>query len=440
MNVEDIRNIRLFNREKISAIWEWIDNKEAIILVGARQAGKTSILYLLIQALIKKGKGINNIFYYDLEDFEILEILNKGVKHFLEHLKFKGAHLDKKVYVFLDEIQYLDNPTNFIKLLVDHYPNIKIIASGSSTLEIRKKFKDSLVGRKIIFEIPTLTFKEFLLFKGEKELTQFLAQYSLERILMGKIKIVDASIFDRKCQILFEEYLAFGGYPAVSLENRETIKKKMLSEIYNTYVRKDINQLFNIDSLSAFNNLTKVLAVQIGSLFNHHSSSKALRIAYLTLERYLFILENTFIVKLVKPFYKNRHKELLKMPKYYFRDIGLRNCIINNFNRLDIRPDSGELIENYIFTVLQNRLDDFDEIKFWRTKSGNEVDFILEKDGIIPLEVKYQEFRNSSVPRNMIYFFNAYKPKKAIILNKNRLDKIKYNHIEVFFIPIWLFG
>ncbi len=440
MDIRSINNFRLFNREKIKLILEWIDKKEAIILLGARQVGKSSILYLLIQELVKRNKPVNNIFYYDLEDFEMLNILNKGVNAFLEHLESKGADLEKRVYVFLDEIQYLDNPSNFIKLIVDHHPNIKIISSGSSSLEIRKKFKDSLVGRKVVFEIPTLTFNEFLLFKDEEKLADFLSKYTLSHLLEGKIKIIDPSILDRKYHILFEEYLAFGGYPAITLESKESVKKSMLSEIYNTYVRKDINQLFDIENPNAFNNLVKALAVQIGGLFNHHSLTKDLRIAYLTLERYLFILENTFVIKSLKPFYKNRQKELVKMPKYYFRDIGLRNSIINNFNRPDIRTDIGELIENYVFTILEDRLSIFDEIRFWRTKSGNEIDFILEQEGIVPLEVKYQEFKDSSIPRNIIYFFDTYRPKRAFILNKNRLDKIKYKNAEVFFIPVWLFG
>ncbi len=184
MELQDILNLKLFSREKLKSILEWIDDERLILITGSRQVGKTCILYLLIKEIYQKAE--KNVFYFDLEDFEILKTLNSGVSDFIQLLKAKGADPGKRQFVFIDEIQYLDNPSNFLKLIADHHKNIKLIASGSSTLDIKRKFKDSLAGRKIVFEIDTLRFSEYLLFRNNPELLSILKQFKLRDLLDGK--------------------------------------------------------------------------------------------------------------------------------------------------------------------------------------------------------------------------------------------------------------
>lgn len=128
------------------------------------------------------------------------------------------------------------------------------------------------------------------------------------------------------------------------------------------------------------------------------------------------------------------------MPKAFFYDMGLRNCIIKNFSKLSIRPDLGAMIENYVFGCLNEGLGRLEELKYWRTKSGNEVDFIVDSAEVIPVEVKYQEFTRKAVPSGVRYFSQDYKSKLGMVVTKSLFDKIQYNNTTVWFIPVWLLG
>ena len=152
-----------YKRKLVEKILPYLNTEEAIVIYGARQVGKTS----LMEYLMENHLG-NNTFYLDLELRNLLELCNSGPEEAYNYLLQKGADKSKKIFLLVDEIQYLENPTNFIKIMADHYKNIKLIVSGSSTFEIRKKFKESLAGRTINFELYPLDFDEFLLFKNKK--------------------------------------------------------------------------------------------------------------------------------------------------------------------------------------------------------------------------------------------------------------------------------
>src|SRR4030066_190347 len=154
----------ILKRTVIDDINKYIHSDDIIVLHGARQVGKTSILYYLINQLTEQG---HTTHFIDLEDSRFVRILDSGVKEFMRHLQEEGIipAAQKKVFVFIDEIQYLENPSSFLKLVADHHKNIKLIISGSSSFAIKTKFKDSLVGRTVNFEIFNLSFKEFLSFR-----------------------------------------------------------------------------------------------------------------------------------------------------------------------------------------------------------------------------------------------------------------------------------
>lgn len=442
MNITQIKKIPLFGRGIIESISKWIEDDRLIVLIGSRQVGKTSILYLLIQDLLAKGIEEDAIFYFDLEDFEILELLNSGVKNFIQYLTGIGANLQKRVFVFIDEIQYLNNPSNLLKLLADHHKNIKVICSGSSTLDIRRKFKDSLVGRKIVFEIHTLSFSEFLTFKEKKHLVRLLKEFSWQKITEEDFKEPEIlEIWEKELTSEFEEYMIYGGYPAATLEKEKDKKIAILQELYHTYVRKDINELFTVEDIGAFNRLIKLLGLQIGNLLNLAELSTSLSCSRATIEKYLFILENTFITKRIMPFFDNKRKEIIKMPKIFFYDVGLRNQVTRNTSPLALRGEAGALIENYVFAYLVNNLALGEELKFWRTKSGNEVDFVVESgDFLLPIEVKYRAGKKDTIPTGIRFFLLKYNSKKALVITQDYLGKRGANDVKIYFIPVYLLG
>ncbi len=297
MTINKILELPLYPRHLVSKISEWLESDHILLITGSRQVGKTSLLFLLIQQLIGKGFPRQHIYYFDLEDFDLLEICNQGPKRFEQYLRNLGEDFEGRCYVFIDEIQYLNEPTNFLKLLHDHYRNIKIICTGSSTMDIQRKFEDSLVGRKLVFELSSLSFEEFLLFKQQEPLLNILQKYNLADLKMGRELEDLLPIFAKDFELYFDEYLRFGGYPAGALEQHYERKMVLLNEIYQTYVRKDINQLFTIENVSAFNNLVRLLGFQIGQLVNLNELATSTSSGWRTIENYLFILENTFIIK-----------------------------------------------------------------------------------------------------------------------------------------------
>jgi hypothetical protein len=427
---------RLFPRRLLPEIEKNLDKPGAILLVGARQVGKTSILYLLMGFLRKKGVTKNRIFYLDLEDMSLLEVLNRGVAEFLAYLTAHGAAADQRVYVFVDEIQYMENPTNFLKLMADHHKRVKLIVSGSSTLEIRRKFKDSLAGRKAVFEVHALDFYEYLIFKGEEKLAKGLQEWDLRHIgLQTTVDDLPARFFARHLETHFYDYLSFGAYPGVVLEPEQERKIAYLMDIYNSYVRKDIKDLMRVDNVAAFNNLIKVLALQIGNLVNITELCTAVKIARETLERYLFLLENTFIIKMVSPFSSNPRKEISKMSKVYFMDTGLRNMVIRNFSQLEERVDAGVLVENGVFCNLLKNLAPLQDLHFWRTLAKSEVDFVVvQGKHTTPIECKYAALRSAKIPKGIRQFARQYSPRHCFVLTKGFMGRAE----NTTFLPVWL--
>ncbi|MCK5851913.1 DUF4143 domain-containing protein [bacterium] len=240
-------------------------------------------------------------------------------------------------------------------------------------MEIRKKFSDSLTGRKIIFEIQPLDFEEFLFFKREKRLHNHISSNNFLKCDLPE----NPDFFSAELNVLWNEFIVYGGYPEITLENNFSKKKEKLKEISSTYITKDIKDIARIDNLPAFNKLVYLLAGQIGNLVNIDEISSTLRINRITLEKYLFLLENTFVIKRLQPFYSNPRKEISKMPKIFFYDNGIVNSILDDFTHVDERYNIGHLTENVIFTQLWKKKQSGDSLKFWRTQTKSEIDLFI---------------------------------------------------------------
>lgn len=360
--------MKIYSRKIIKKIEKFLKIPEIIVLHGARQTGKTTIFKILIEKLKKKNSE-KNIIYFDLEDFELLDLCNQGVKTVINHLKARGCNFQKKIYFFIDEIQYLENPSSFLKLFYDQWKEkIKLIVSGSSTFAIKSKFKESLVGRTCDFEVFGLDFEEFLVFKN--------LNYDLK---------TNDQIIIKELKELFLEYAFYGSYPRVVLENSIEIKEHLLKQIINTYLKKDIKDLAKIADISKFNKLLKILASQSGCLLNSLELSNTCGIARQTLENYLMILENAYIIKLVTPFCRNIRSEITKMPKIYFEDLGIKHLLEKGCFPQKIE---GFDLETAAYSILRKFFNS-ENIHFWRTTKKQEIDFIIENPRqLLAYEVK----------------------------------------------------
>lgn len=420
----------LINRPIVSSIQTQLEKGNVVILIGARQVGKTSLLKLFLNQT-KERSPSGTFFYFDLEKEELLEVF-ESYRSFLQWLRLQGADLNKELYLFIDEFHYMTNPTKLFKILHDDFPNFKIVATGSSSLEISHKIEEPLTGRKRIFHVHSLSFEEFLEFKKSPQKPIF------SRLKSDvKIELVGPILSDLVRE--WEEFLLFGGYPKVTLTSAVEEKVKELEEIYHSYVQKDIKAYLKIENVPAFNKLVKLMAVQIGNLVNFNQLGAPLQIARETLERYVFILENTFIVKIVPPFFTNRNKEIIKMPKVYFYDTGLRNFSIKDLNPLDLRLDTGALVENAVLLEWIRSSTALQDLYFWRTQSGAEVDFVLkDKNGLIPMEVKYQPFSSGKIPTSMKAFIETYHPQSAYVFTKEFSGRTQYQNCQIEFLPAFL--
>lgn len=351
----------MIKRKLFEKLVAHIPKKEFSIITGARQTGKSTLLRQLENYC--KQSNIPVVFL-NLENKLILAELNENPLNLLKYLPVTN----QKVVVLVDEVQYLKDASNFLKLLYDdHNERIKIVTTGSSAFYIDSRFKDSLAGRKKLFHLPTCSFDEYLELSGKSNLLEEKNQITKRS---GYKSTLIAAL-----QAEWESYMIYGGYPAIITEPDPLEKVERLKELRDSFVKRDILES-GVTNEAAFYSLFRILAAQSGNLVNINELASTLRIKNETVARYLVVMQKCFLIASIKPFFRNLRKELVKMPKVFLLDTGLRNCLLNNFQPMATRTDRGELWENSVFRVLADKYG-LDEIHYWRTSAGNEVDFVM---------------------------------------------------------------
>jgi hypothetical protein len=386
---------KIYQRLIVDEIIKYLHTDEIVVIHGARQVGKTTTLMYLQDNLEIKGY---RTIYLDLEDSRFVTMIDQGVDEFLLYISEQGIDLKeykdkgKKLYVMIDEIQYLQNPSSFMKQLVDHHRYLKLIVSGSSSFEMKSKFKDTLVGRIVSFEMYPLSFLEFLTFKEIP--FQVADQYS--------------EVKTSELRSLYLEYALYGGYPKIVLTADVSMKEKYLQQIVDTYIRKDIRDMAEIKEITKFNRLLEILSSQSANLININELSTTCALSLETINRYLFLLEQTYIIRLVKPYSRNIRTELTKTPKVFFYDTGLMQMLWLKCLQKELL---GSVFETTIFSELIKKFG-VDRIYYWRTKDKKEIDFVVNLPGtLLPLEVKSQFPK--TIPAQVDYFTKKYSKETA---------------------------
>src|SRR3989338_6585445 len=409
----------MIKRTVFNEIKEHLKQKEMTLITGPRQAGKTTLMLMLKEFLDKGGEKtvfLNLDIESDKHFFDSQENLVRKIR--LEIGKSKG-------YVFIDEIQRKENAGLFLKGIFDMNLPYKFILSGSGSLELKEKIHESLAGRKRIFEVATLSFGEFVNFKTdyryEARLNDF---FDLEK---------------EKTKAYLEEYLNFGGYPKVVLAEEFAEKKKVIDEIYRSYLEKDASFLLGVKNLEAFGKLMKIIAAQTGNLANVSELSSTLDISTQTVNDYLWYLDKTFIIGKITPYFKNIRKEITKAPVYYFYDAGLRNYALDRFGGIKEPNDFGFLFHNLVYNILKETIRfSSRKINFWRTKDGAEVDFVIDGGNkIIPIEVKYSDLKKEEITRSMRNFTAKYAPRRAFVITPGFDKKTAMDNAEISFVAFY---
>lgn len=426
-------------RELFSHIKKWMNRKEVLAIKGPRQSGKTTLLKMLIKWL-EKEKNIepDNIIFLTFEDKDILEKFSKNPKAFIKSII--SHKKNEFFYIFIDEFHYAKDGGQKLKLLYDTNDNIKFVITGSSSLELTGKTAKYMVGRMFSFYLWQLSFQEFIANKSQQLANVYneYTKYVNDFIFNDKnFQIPRKDIFHKDFEELFQEYAVWGGYPEVVKTDNIKTKKIILKNIYDMYISEDIIDLLKIADYSKFKKVINLLSLEIGNIINFNTLASDSQSYFKEIKHSLSILEETFIISLIRPFFSNKITEIRKNPKVYFIDSGLRNYTINNLNDLSIRADTGHLAENIILTNLTRKKEDI-IAKYWRTLGGAEIDFIIEQiQKLIPLEVKYSAFKSPKVSRGFRSFISEYKPRKAVIFTKNFWGEIKVDTTLIKFVPLW---
>ncbi len=331
----------IFQRKLADQISQNIGSGKIILIFGPRQAGKTTLAKKL---LAEHG---DPSAYFNCEEMSVRAHLVVGVAERLKELV--GDHK----LVVLDEAQTVENIGVILKLFVDTYPDVQIIATGSSSFDLANKINEPLTGRAFSFTLLPLSFEEI---RSEKP-------------------IDDAEL---------QDIMRFGSYPAIVAAETRVEKERILKNITTSYLYKDIFTFEKIKSPLHFELLLKLLAHQVGSTVSLNEIAESLAVSRQTVEKYLRLLEQSYVIRRVHSFSRNSRNEIRKSFKVFFLDTGVRNAIINDLRDIDTRTDVGHLFELLFFTELmkQSALETFGpDIQFWRTKQGLEVDFIVERAG-----------------------------------------------------------
>ena len=389
----------MIKRDIVHRLEQELANPEILVLLGPRQVGKTTLLKTLENYAHRQG---HKTVFFDLEQPQVLADFNRSDSEIVKLISGSGD------IVFIDEFQYVRNISKIFKAIFDAGKKIKIVCSGSSSLEIHKHLKESLAGRRFLYRIYPLEYSE---------------------------------IKNSNAGSKLEDYLRFGGMPGLTHAASNDRKQQILNELLGSYIQKDVKSLVKEENISAFNHLLYLLAENQGSTISVHSLSAEVGLSSKAINRYLDILEQTYVNYRVYSYSRNLGNELKKSCKTYLYDLGIRNMLLKDFSVVADRPDKGAIFETFVFLKLHSALLPNEEIKFWRTKDGGEVDFILLKDRKpIPIEVK-SKLISPEVPSGLKRFLSRYgSVNSAYVVNENINKEVHYEGCRIHFVTFEKFA
>lgn len=380
-----------------SARQRWSETDRAHLVIGPRQAGKSTSLWTY---LAERGEPA---LFVDCEQPLVREWC-RSAPLFLVDLEGLVA---RPVTLFFEEIQHLEEAGLFLKGLVDRRVGVPLLVTGSSSYHLGARTRESLAGRATRTRLLPLSFAEVCQDLGEKP-----------RILRDRLE-----------EERFARHLIFGGYPAVWLSQTPEV---LLTDLVEAVVLRDASDLFRIARPDAFRQLLRLLAGQTGSLVNLSEWASVLGISRDTVASYLDILESSHLIKTLSPYAGGKRAELTARPKVYLLDNGLRNRLLHDFRPLEERTDAGSLLESWVATELWKVLPEGATLHFWRSASGAEVDFVIAQgDRVLPVEVKADRRGRPALSRSLRSFLDAYQPATALVVNSGLTHQDRIGETEV---------
>ncbi|VVB89082.1 AAA domain protein [uncultured archaeon] len=387
-------------REIHKQISKYLPLPQIIALTGLRRVGKTTLMLKIVLDFIKKGFDARNIIYFSFDEFREIEI--REVMKEYEALMEKNLRQGKYL-LLLDEIQKLTNWEDQVKRIYDTYgKNIKIIISGSESMFIKKKSKETLSGRIFEFKIETLLFKEFLSFKG--------------------VKHKPVGLYEKELARLFEEYILCQGFPElVGIKDKSVIRKYVKEGIVEKVIYRDLPQLFKIKDVALLESLLGIIMEEPGQLMEISDLAKELKLSRQTLSNYLAYLEEAFLIRRLYNYSKNRRKTERKLKKYY-------PAILSD---LIFKEDDISMSKVFEWLIVSQLNTGF----FWRDPYKNEVDVVVPDKKPVPIEIKYGKIDTTG----LIAFMKKFKVTEGYIVSHGKEEQLKIEDFTINVVPAFKF-
>lgn len=368
--------MKILARDLKKNIEKWLFKGKILIIYGARQVGKTTLAKEILQTYGKEQD------YYDCELSSVRNILEQP-----EPVLLKRAFGNTKLIV-LDEAQKIANTGITLKILHDHLPDLQIVVTGSSSFDLANEVNEPLTGRSLEFILYPISLHELSSVYKTHELQSYL-----------------------------ENLLIYGSYPEITTSSYTEDSRRLLDDLTNKYLYKDILAFETIKNSKLLAKLLQLIAFQIGAEVSMHELAITLQISPKTVEKYLDLLEKAFVIFRLKAFSRNLRKEISKKDKIYFYDLGIRNSLIAQFNPLNLRHDVGALWENFCI-VERLKYRSYNEIPgnifYWRTHDKKEIDYIEENNG----QINGYEFKwKPSKYKKPQIFLDTYKNSSITVID-----------------------
>lgn len=374
------------------------------LVVGPRQAGKSTWIR---RELSQRGEPV---LLLHAEEPRIRELASSPALA----MNTLAEVLTPETLLFFEEVQHLPDAALFLKGLVDLEPGRRMVATGSSSFTLAGRTRESLAGR------------------ARRTL---LLPFSLEEVAALLPRNLTPAVREGRLLELWRKLLVTGGYPEPWFEANPANTLRYLVE---AFVLRDVSDLHTIERPAVLRRLLELAAADTGNLVNLSEWAGITGVAHGTVDRYLSLTEEAHVVRRISPFVGGKRAELTGAPKIYFLDNGLRNAVLGGFQPLASRADTGALWENGVMNELLKRLDLLDELRFWRTKGGAEVDFVIRRRGrLLGLEVKAAALRRPTLSRAARSFLEAYRPAAFAVVHAGRRMETEVAGVRVLFLPPW---
>lgn len=404
----------LIERDLFPALKEELESDIISGLIGLRRTGKTTLMRQLIDHIFTKTSP-ENVFYFSFDAMQKEErIVKKVIQLYYQNiLKKIPEELENKIFIFLDEVQKIENWSEQVKSIWDRDYPIKFVISGSSSMNVTKGAGESLVGRIRIHRIHPFSFSEFLKYNEVKP-----PDIDLTDVKENRIKYPSNS---EKIKIMFKDYMEYGGFPEI---HQKKEKREYLNDIVSLTFYRDIINMLPVKRSEVLEGLFHHFISESGQLVNYNKLSGSLDTKYKTIKKYIGYLETSFLIERSNLYSKNKLKGMRRNPKIYVTDHG--------FSQLQ-SMDEGLKVETAVYNCLSRSY----EVHYWR--DDHEVDMIVEKESTIPIEVKYKEEIRKRDMKGLFEFMEKHEVEKAVVVSKEKWDSKRYDDKEVIFVPAWLF-